>query len=87
MTMRNLVIAMMILIVLAAALTVRALNTSVVSAAIRPTVTVKIPYRTGTASRPTTRIVPAPVADPGGTPFTGTGDASAGSWVAPAIPQ
>lgn len=74
MTMRNLMIAMMILIVLVAALT------AIVSAAKRPTVTVKIPYLTGTASAPTTRIVPAPVADPGGT-LPGT----AGSWAAPAI--
>jgi hypothetical protein len=63
--MRNLMIAMMILIVLAAV-------TVIVSAANRPTVTVKIPYRAGTASAPTTRIVPAPGLDPGGTLFART---------------
>ena len=55
MTMRNLLIAMMILIVLAVAATVKALNTSVVAATTRPTVTVKIRYRTSTASKPTAR--------------------------------
>jgi hypothetical protein len=77
---RNLMIAMMILIVLAAAITVKALNMAVT----RPTVTVKIPYRTGTASAGTTRIVPAPMARDG-TLSAGTGDASAGSGVRPAI--
>ena len=54
MTMRNLMIAMMILIVLGTV-------TVIVSAANRPTATVKIPYRTSTASVPTMRAVPAPV--------------------------
>jgi hypothetical protein len=85
MTMRNLMIAMMILMVLAAAVTVKAFNTSVVSAATRPTVTVKVPYRTRTASTPTTRIVPAAVVDSSGTLFAGTGDASAGFWIESAI--
>jgi hypothetical protein len=79
---RNLMIAMMVLIVLAA-VTVKAFN----MAATRPPVTIKIPYRTGTALGPTTRIIPAPTpaVEPGGTLFPGTGDASAGSSVGPAI--
>jgi hypothetical protein len=81
---RNLMIAMMILVVLAAAVTVKAFN----MAATRPPVTIKIPYRTSTALAPTTRIAPAPtpaVEESGGTLFEGTGDASAGSSVRPAI--
>jgi hypothetical protein len=79
---RNLMIAMMVLIVLAA-VTVKAFN----MATTRPPVTIKIPYRTSTAFAPTTRIVPVPTpaAEPGGTLFAGKGDASAGSSVGPAI--
>jgi hypothetical protein len=60
MRMRNLMIAMMVLIALAA-VTVKAYNL----ATTRPAVTIKIPYRTSTALAPTTRIVPtlAPAVD------------------------
>jgi hypothetical protein len=80
---RNLMIAMMVLIVLAAAVTVKAFN----MATTRPPVTIKIPYRTSTAFAPTTRIVPVPTpaVEPGGTLFAGKGDAGAGSSVGPAI--
>jgi hypothetical protein len=83
MRMRNLMIAMMVLIVLAAAVTVKAYNL----ATTRPAVTIKIPYRTSTASVPTTRIVPAlaPVVDRGGTLFPATRDANAGFGGGPAI--
>jgi hypothetical protein len=83
MRMRNLMIAMMVLIVLAAAVTVKAYNL----ATTRPAVTIKIPYRTSTASAPTTRIVPtlAPAVDRGGTHFAATSEANAGFGVGPAF--
>jgi hypothetical protein len=83
MRMRNLMIAMMVLILLAAAVTVKAFNL----AATRPTITIKIPYRTGTALAPTTRIVPAPApaVNPGATLVAGTDDAGATPGVGPVI--
>jgi len=81
---RNLVMTMMILIVLGAAATIKALNSATTSAVALPTV--MIPYHTSTVFAPTTtttNIVPASVMERSTVFFQGTGDASAGSWVGP----